>query len=815
MADNNQRIAEIDLQDEMTGSWVQWSLAIIRSRALPDVRDGLKPSQRRILVAMDDENLAPTGPHRKCAAIVGTTMRDYHPHGDLSIYDTLVRMGQDFAARYPLVDKQGNFGSIDGDPAGAPRYTEARLSPLAVEMLEDLDKDTVDFQPNFDEQRQEPVVLPGRFPNLVCNGSAGIAVGYATNFPPHNLSEVCDGAIALLDNPDLEPAKLSKWVQGPDFPTGGLILGLKGIREYFETGHGSLTMQGRAVIEPLEREKNAIIITELPYGISKSKLTQQIAKLHETKKIDGIAALRDESDRKGMRLVVELRRDANPQVVLNQLYKRTLLRTSFGVNMLVIADEVPRTVNLKQALELYLQHRREVITRRTQFLLRRAEERAHIVEGLLRAIDIIDEVIALIRASANRTAARQGLIQQFQFSEAQAQAIIELPLGALSGLDRRRLREEFEQLQAQIADYRDILAREERKTELIKEDLRDLKRKHGDERRTRIVPDEADDIRIEDLIAEEDMTITITRDGYVKRLPMDTYRVQRRGGRGVMALTKKEEDEVEQLFVATTHHVILCFSNRGQVYRLKAYEVPMASRQARGTPVINLIPIEQGEHVTATVPIRGFEQGGYLVMVTQGGFIKKTALEQFDTPLKATGIRAITLEKGDELRWVMWSDGKKDVVIATKNGYAVRFDEAAVRPTGRTSRGVIAIRTRKGDQIVSTDLVDKKDKRELLVVSSKGLGKRTKLTEYAAKGRGIQGVITQRVTRRTGPVVGVQVVDDDDQIMCITAHGVLIRMPVERIRVSGRSAMGVKLVALDEGDEVRSVAKIARGEEEK
>jgi DNA gyrase subunit A len=808
------QVEDIDLQDEMAQSWVQWSLAVIRSRALPDSRDGLKPSQRRILMSMHQDGLRASGPHGKCAAIVGTTMKSFHPHGDQSIYDALVRMGQDFAARYPLVDKHGNFGSVDGDPAGAARYTEARLSQIAEAMLEDLDKETVDEQPNWNESAMEPVVLPGKFPNLLCNGTTGIAVCYATTIPPHNVHEVADACIAVLDNPDLEPKRLLRYIKGPDFPTSGLILGTKGILDYYTTGRGTITMQGRAVIEPLERERTAIIVTELPYNVSKARLTEQIAKMYEQKKLPGLSSLRDESDRKGMRLVVELRRDANAQVVLNQLYKRTLLRTTLSVNMLVIDREVPRTVNIKEAIQVFLAHRRLVITRRTQYLLRKAEERAHILEGLLRAIDVIDQIIALIRRSANRTLAREGLIRDFNFSEAQAQAIIEMQLGQLSGLDRQRLRDEYDQLSKDIADYRDILAREERKTEIIKDELREIKRRFGDERRTKIIPDEADDINIEDLIAEEDMTITITRDGYAKRLPVDTYRVQRRGGKGIVALTKKEEDTIEHLFVATTHHFILCFSNAGQVYRLKAYEVPMASRTARGTPLVNLIPIQPAEIITATVPVRSFDMGGALVMVTKQGFVKRTELQQFNTPLKSTGIRGITLEEGDELRWVMWSDGKKDIILATKHGYAVRFDEADVRTVGRAARGVIAIRTRRGDEIVATDLVDKKDKRELLIVSELGLGKRTPLAEYARKGRGIQGVITQKVSERTGEVVGVEVVEDEDEIMCITAHGVLIRMPVAHIRSCSRGSMGVKLVNVGEGDRVRNVTKVIRREAE-
>jgi DNA gyrase subunit A len=810
------KIESISLQQEMTQSYMQFALSTIMARGLPDVRDGLKPSQRRVIVAMRDDNLTPDRPHSKCAAIVGQTMKIYHPHGDASIYDTLVRMGQDFNARYPIVDPMGNFGSVDGDPAGAARYTEARLSPVAMIMLEDIEKDTVNFQPTYDERHQEPVVLPAMFPNLLCNGSSGIVPAYATNIPPHNLGETVDACIAVLDDPDLSTEKLMQVMPGPDFPSAGFILGTKGIRKYFETGSGSVVMQARAVIEPLDRNRTAIIVTELPYQVSKSGLLMQIAALHEENKVTGISDLRDESDRKGMRVVIELKRDANPNVVLNQLYKRTALRTNFPVNMMALvpvpgtSSIVPRMLNVRDIIKQFLAHRREVITRRTRFLLKQAQDRAHIVEGLLKALDVLDEIIALIRGSANRTEARQGLMQTFGFSEKQAEAILVMQLGQLTRLSRIELEREMQQLRDAITEYEAILASEDRKSEVIRTELRRVKRELGNDRLTRIIPGEADDITMEDLIAQEDMTITITRDGYIKRLPVDTYRLQKRGGKGVMALTKKEEDDVRDVFVATTHHTILCFTSRGMIYQLKTYQVPMASRQSRGMPIINLVPIEQGEAITAMIPIEDFDIGGYLVMVTEGGLIKKTALKEYDTPLRARGIIALNLRDDDRLKWVMWTDGTKDVMISTSDGQCIRFDEEGVRPMGRNASGVHAIKLRKGDEIVSTAVVNKDDPRDLLVVGAMGLGKRTPLEEYPRKGRATQGVITLKVTDRTGPVVGVQVVDDEDEVMCISSGGVLIRVPVAGIRRTSRNAQGVKVVSPGEGSQVCALARVVK-----
>ncbi|MCD6360961.1 MAG: DNA gyrase subunit A, partial [Armatimonadetes bacterium] len=621
MAEDNGRngINTIELHQEMEDSFMQFALSVIVARALPDVRDGLKPSQRRILLAMHDEGITPDRAHVKCASIVGETMKTYHPHGDMALYQTLVRMAQDFSLRYPLVDPQGNFGSVDGDPPGAARYTEARLSPVAMAMLEDLDKETVDWQPNYDERSQEPEVLPGGFPNLLCNGVAGIAVGYATNMPPHNLGEVINAAVALLDNPELEPKDFMKYIEGPDFPTGALVLGIKGIKDYFTTGKGSITMQARAVIEQLARGREAIIVTELPYQVSKGALLEQIAALVNEGKIADISDVRDESDRNGMRVVIEIKRDANAEVVLNNLYKHTNMRCNFNANLLglvKVGDSlVPRQCTIKDLLAEFLKHRREVVTRRTQYLLRQAEARAHIVEGLLRALDIIDDIIALIRGSENRTRAREGLMKKFEFSERQADAILDMRLSQLTRLSLEDLQAEYKALQEAIEEYNRILGSEEEKSKVIKRELKAIAKAHADERRTRIHTSEAEDIDTEDLIATEDMAITITRDGYIKRMPVDTYRVQNRGGRGIVALTKKEEDNVQDLFVATTHHLILFFTNTGRIYRAKAYQAPAASRQARGIPLTNIVPLVDGEKITAWLPIKGYDQGGYLFMV--------------------------------------------------------------------------------------------------------------------------------------------------------------------------------------------------------
>ncbi len=806
------RLIDVEVVDEMRESYMLYAMSVIISRALPDVRDGLKPAQRRILYAMHELNLHPNAQHRKCAKITGDTSGNYHPHGEQVIYPTLVRMAQDFSMRYPLVDGQGNFGSIDGDPPAAQRYTEARLSPFAMELLEDLDKDTVDFIPNYDETNTEPVVLPGKFPNLLCNGGSGIAVGMSTNLPPHNLSEVVDALCLLIDNPEATLDDLMQYLKGPDFPLGGFILGTKGIKEAYSTGRGAITMQARAVIEPIGGGKNAIIVTELPYEVNKASLIQNIANLAREKRIDGITDLRDESDRKGMRLIIELRRDVNPNVILNQLYKRTELRKNFNVIMLSLVDGAPKVLDLKGLLNEFLRHRVEVVTRRTRFLLNKAKDRAHILEGFRIALDNIDEVIKLIRGSRTTADARAGLMQRFAFSGKQADAILAMPLSRLVGLEREKIEQEYQALLQEIERLEGILADRRKVLALIKDELLDLKKRLGDERRTKIIPQEAKDLRIEDLIAAEDMVITLTRDGYVKRLPLDTYRVQHRGGKGLLALSKKEEDETAELFIANTHHYLLCFTDKGKVYRLKAHEVPALNRQARGTPIVNLVPLEPGETIMATVPMDTLDKDGYLVLATRKGIVKKTPLREFDTPLKARGIIAQNVPEGDELRWVKYSDGTKDIILVSRLGQAIRFDEAAVRPMGRNATGVIGMRLRGQDELVGLLTVDKDDPRELLVASENGLAKRTPLSEYPRKGRGGLGVITMRVDHKTGPIVDVQVVEPKQQLLVVTRDGQLIRVRVSSIRQTSRNAMGVKLITLAPDDAVVSVTRLAEAE---
>lgn len=802
----------ISLAQEMSESYLEYAMSTIISRALPDVRDGLKPVQRRILVVMNDLNLGPNRKHLKCAKVAGQTSGDYHPHGEQNVYPALVRLAQDFSMRYPLVDGQGNFGSVDGDPPAAMRYTEARMTPLAVEMLADLDKETVDFRPNYDERLEEPVVLPSKFPCLLCNGSEGIAVGMTTKIPPHNLGEVVEGICAYIDNPDITNEELIEYIPGPDFPTYGLILGTQGIREMYTTGQGSITLQARAVIEPIEGGRTAIIVTELPYQTNKARLQEQIAELVNKRRIEGISALRDESDRNGMRLVIELRRDATPHVVLNNLYKHTPLRSTFPAVLRALVDNTPRLLDLKGLIREFVEHRRQVITRRTRFELRAAEARAHILEGLLVALDHIDAVIALIRSSSHRSEARERLRQEFQLSDKQAQAIVEMALGTLTGLERQKLQNEHREVKATVRYLQGLLADPRKILHLIKEEERQLAQKYGDERRTVIRPEEAEDIRIQDLIAEEEMTIILTRDGYAKRLPLDTYRVQQRGGKGILALTKKEEDVTAHLFVATTHHYILFFTDRGRVYRLRAYEVPQASRTARGTPIINLIQIEPDEQVTAIIPVSDLDRAqGYLFFATQYGIVKRTSLDEFRN-IHRGGILAMNIPADDALKWVRWTDGTQEIILATRDGMSIRFHETDVRPMGRGATGVRGIRLRRNDEVVASQIVDAR--RHALVVSQGGYGKRTPFDEYRRQTRGGIGIITYKVTAKTGSVVALEVVDDKDELMLLTEQGVLIRIPVAPIRETGRSAQGVKLIDLASGDWVKAVSKIVRSDEE-
>ena len=841
-------VTEIDIEDEMRESFMTFAMSVIIARALPDVRDGLKPAQRRILYAMHDLNLTPGAQHRKCAKIAGDTTGNYHPHGQEVVYPTLARLAQDWNMRYPLVDGHGNFGSVDGDPPAAMRYTEARMSVFGAEMLADIDQDTVDFVPNYDQTRTEPTVLPGRFPNLLCNGGSGIAVGMATNIPPHNLGEVVDACAVLIDDPEAGLKHIMKALPGPDFPTGALILGTSGIKQAYETGRGSLTMQARAVIEPMESGRSAILITELPYQVNKAQLVEQIAELVQSKRLQGIGGLRDESDRKGMRVVVELKREANAHVVLNQLYKRTRMRASFPVNAVGLIPEfgaqkpgepvplVPRTLGIKELLCHFLDHRREVVVLRCQHQLDRAQQRAHILEGYRVALKNLDEVIKIIRQSENPPAARERLMKRFKLSERQANAILELMLQRLTSLERQKIDEEYREILKTIGQLEDTLGKqlyelvgtEERVAaarvwlrkhpwqprkvmQIVKKELLDLKAKRGDARRTEIRAEEAEDISVEDLIAEEDMVITMTRDGYIKRLPVATYRTQGRGGKGVTGLTPKEEDAVEHLFVASTHTTILFFTNRGKVYRLRAHEIPLASRQARGTAVVNLIQIESGERVTAARAVRRFGEDRFLFMATRKGVVKKTRLSEYDTRLKG-GIIAVGLREGDELEWVAETDGKRDILLATVKGQSIRFSEDEVRPMGRPAGGVIGIRLRKGDSVIGMGVARKGA--DILVSSRNGYGKRTELDEYRVQSRGGIGIKTMNVTGKTGPVVGMRIVDDSDDLLIITTSGHIIRQRVREIRRIGRSTQGVRLIRLDQGDAVASIARVVQPEEE-
>jgi DNA gyrase subunit A len=814
------------IEDEMRVSYTRYAMSVIVGRALPDARDGLKPVHRRILYAMFDQNMTPDRRREKCASAVGEVLKKYHPHGDQSVYDALVRMAQDFSMRFPLVDGQGNFGSVDGDAAAAYRYTEARLAPIAMELLRDIEMDTVDFIPNFSESTTEPRVLPSVYPNMLVNGSAGIAVGMATNIPPHNLNEVCDAVSVLIDKPDASLDDLMAVCHGPDFPTAGMILGTKGIRSAFETGRGSVVMQARATIEPIDNGRQAILVTELPYQVNKANLIENIARLHREKRIEGISELRDESDRSGMRIVIELKREANAHVVLNYLYKHTQLRSSFGVINLALVDGQPKVLTLKESLEAFIGHREEVITRRSQFQLAKAEARAHILEGLRAILASIDDVIALIRSSKSREEARTRLMNEgvparteagakpngmVTLSELQANAVLSMQLGQLTQLDQMKIENEFADLLKDIERLQGILGDVRKVRAIIKADMTRIKKEYGDERRTQIRPQEASDISIEDLISEEDVVITITRDGYIKKLPIDTYRTQGRGGKGIIGLTKKEEDLVEHLFVSTTHHILLFFTNKGRVYQLKAYEVPSASRQGRGTPIVNLLQVERGEQITAVLNIDDFSDDKYLFMVTQNGVVKKTPLSDYATRLQK-GIIAINLDEKDDLRFVFQTDGEKDIILASRQGMSIRFPESDVRSQGRNTRGVTGMRfKKKGDYIVGAAVASPQD--QVLAISERGLGKRSAVEDYRMQSRGGSGVITLKVTEKTGELVNLKVVQPEDELLIITHNGIIIRQRIDDIRETGRVAQGVKLIRLGEDDRVAAVAKILQGTE--
>lgn len=809
MEQKSARVIPIDINQEMRRSFLDYSMSVIVSRALPDVRDGLKPVHRRILYALYDLGVTSEKPHRKSAYLVGEVLGKYHPHGDMAVYDALVRMAQDFSTRYPLIDGHGNFGSVDGDSPAAMRYTEVRMSRLAEEMLVDIEKETVDFRPNYDESREEPVVLPARIPNLLVNGSSGIAVGMATNIPPHNLGEIVDALVLMIEEPEVEVQRLVRVVKGPDFPTGGIIMGYKGIEEAYREGKGTIRVRARATIEDLAGGKKAIIINELPYQVNKARLVEKIAELVREKKLEGISDLRDESDRTGMRVVIELRRDANPRVVLNRLYKHTQMEDTFGIIMLALVDGEPRILTLREMLQHYLAHRKEVITRRARFDLRKAEERRHIVEGLRIAISNLDLVIRIIRQSPTVEAARKALMARFELSEVQAQAILDMRLQRLTALERERLEEEYRRLLATIEELQAILADEKRVMGIVKEELLEIKSKFSDARRTQITVEE-DRLEEEDLIPEGETVITITHYGYVKRLPLAAYRRQHRGGRGVAALTTRTEDFVEHLFIASTHHYLLFFTNRGRVYRLKVYEIPEGGRQARGTPLVNLLSLSNGEFISTIIAVRDFTENQFLVMVTAAGLIKKTELSQFRFT-RRDGIMAIHLEEGDELIGVRLTSGEDDIVLATRGGLAIRFPEQEVRSMGRGARGVKGISLREGDQVVGIDVV--REEAFLLAVTEKGFGKRTSLKEYRQQSRGGKGILTMRVNERNGPLAAIKLVYPGDEIMIISGEGIAIRLHVDEIPAQGRSTQGVTLMKVAEGDKVVAVARVISQEE--
>ncbi|HHT43850.1 MAG TPA: DNA gyrase subunit A [Firmicutes bacterium] len=798
----------VKITEEMKTSYINYAMSVIVERALPDVRDGLKPVQRRILYGMLELGNRPDRPHKKSARIVGEVMGKYHPHGDSAIYDAMVRMAQPFSYRYMLVDGHGNFGSVDGDPPAAMRYTEARLSPLAMEMLRDIDKDTVDFYPNFDETLEQPVVMPSKFPNLLVNGASGIAVGMATNIPPHNLGEVIDGLIALIDNPDLDIKGLMKYIKGPDFPTGAIIQGREGIKDAYNTGRGRIRVRAKTQIEQLSNGKTRILVTELPYQVNKARLIEKIAELVRDKKVDGITDLRDESDKSGMRIVIELRRDASPHVVLNRLYKHSQLEDSFGVIMLALVNNEPRVMNLKEVLNHYLDHQREVIIRRTRFELRKAEERAHILEGLRIALNNIDEIIAIIRAAYDD--AKERLMARFGLSERQAVAILDMQLRRLSGLEREKIEAEYDELLKTIQRLKAILGDINLVYQIIKDELLEIKERFADPRRSKIGLS-VGDLEDVDLIAEEDIVVTLTHHGYIKRLPVDTYRAQRRGGRGITALNTKADDFVEMLFVASTHSYVLFFTNKGRVYRLRGHEIPEASRNARGFAVINLINFEPGERIKATIPISEYSEDQYLVMATRNGTIKKTALKEFDTN-RSGGLICISLAEDDELVGIELTDGSSELMLVTKYGQAIRFAEDQIRPMGRTAQGVIGIRLDKEDEVVGLAVAS--DDADLLVVTELGYGKRTAISEYPLQNRGGKGVITLKKNERTGPVVGILVVREGNEIMLISIEGIMIRMKVSEISIQGRNTMGVTLMRLDEKDQIVAVADIVGREED-
>ncbi len=796
------KIIERDIEKEMRAAYVDYAMSVIVSRALPDVRDGLKPVHRRILYAMHEDGITSDKPYRKCANTVGSVLGRYHPHGDSSVYDAMVRMAQDFSMRYMLIDGHGNFGSVDGDGAAAMRYTEARMAKISEYMLTDIEKNTVDFMPNYDDRLQEPTVLPARVPALLVNGSSGIAVGMATNIPPHNLTEVINGIIKIIDEDEVTDEDLMGVIKGPDFPTEGIILGLEGIKQAYKTGRGKITLRAETEIEEMSGNRQRIIVSSLPYQVNKANLIKAISDLSKEKKVEGISECRDESDRKDkVRVVIELKRDANPQVVLNQLFKHTQMQTTFGIIMLALVNGVPQVLTLRQCLDCYIDHRKDVILRRTKFELDKALARAHILEGLKIALDNIDEVINIIRSSYDD--AKERLMERFGLSDIQAQAILDMRLKTLSGLQREKIEEEYNQLMELIAHLRDILNSERLVFDIIKEELLEIKDKFGDERKTKIVAAEGE-IDIDDLIKEEQTVVAFTHFGYIKRMPIDTYKSQRRGGKGITGIATREEDFVKQIFTASTHDTILFFTNKGKLYHLRGYEIPEAGRTAKGTAIVNLLSLDAGEKVSAVIPIQNFAEGKYLLMATKNGLIKKTALKEYDSTRK-TGLQGITLKDDDELIAVRLTDGEDNVVLVTRNGMCITFDEKEVRPIGRVSQGVIGIRMDDDDEVIGMESVIAGGKATLLAITENGFGKRTELDEYRVQIRGGKGVITYKITQKTGKLVGVRIATEEDDVMLITDTGTIIRISVKDVSLLGRATQGVTLMRTNDGGKVVSI----------
>lgn len=801
----NQRITEINLNKEMRTSFLDYAMSVIVARALPDVRDGLKPVHRRILYAMNDLGMTSDKAYKKSARIVGEVIGKYHPHGDTAVYFTMVRMAQDFSYRNMLVDGHGNFGSVDGDMAAAMRYTEARMSKISMELLRDINKDTIDYADNYDGSEREPVILPARFPNLLVNGSSGIAVGMATNIPTHHLGEVIDGVLALSHDPEITIRDLMEYIPGPDFPTAGMIMGRSGIRRAYESGRGSITVRGRVDIEEKKNGKETIVITEIPYQVNKARLVERIAELAREKKIDGITSLNDESDRSGMRIVIEVRRDISASVIVNNLFKMTALQTTFGINMLALVDNHPKVLNLKEILYYYLEHQKVVIRRRTEFELRKAEARAHILEGLRIALDNIDAIIKLIRGSKTSDVAKEGLMTQFNLSDKQAQAILDMRLQRLTGLEREKIEEEYQNLVALINDLKAILADDERILEIIREELEEIKVKYADKRRTEILAGDLVSLEDEDLIPEEEVAITLTKRGYIKRLPLSTYRSQRRGGRGIQGMSTHEDDFVEHLVATSTHDTLLFFTNTGKVYRSKGYEVPEYGRTAKGIPIINLLGIESQEQVNAVINLSEFTDDSYLFFTTKHGVVKRTTLSQF-AKIRQSGLRAVELRENDELISVQMTDGSKNMIIATKHGQSIYFPEENIRVMGRTAAGVRGIRLREDDEVIGMEVLE--DDEKVLVVTEKGYGKQTPASQYPLRNRGGMGVKTVTITEKNGNLVAMKTVTGEEDLMLMTVSGVLIRFEIDTVSQTGRSAMGVKLIRLDEDEKVATVAKV-------